>query len=235
MFKRNRILRNEQDGSPGGGSAPAAPVTPPAPTNGDATSPKPVTIDDVKSAVGSMLGEFRNGIFADLRKTGALKTDKPKDETPAPSTTPGLRLEDVEAMLERERVITARATKYDLNDAQVRRMKAALHGVDPGALATEADSFLADLGLAKATTTTQSAPAPTIATAPVTAPISDKGSPAPGGVLDWEAEFASNPIGMSAAARQRMDAKYGAEKARRMRLEAAQVQAERIKVTRPQG
>lgn len=85
-------------------------------------------------------------------------------------------------------------------------------------------------------------PAATTATITTTAqagqqtpPISDKGSPAPGNASDWEREFAENPIGMSPAARQRMDAKHGVEKARKMRLEAANAQAERIKVTKPQG
>lgn len=81
---------------------------------------------------------------------------------------------------------------------------------------------------------TASRPAP-VPVAPAGPPISDKGSPGPGFTATWEAELAENPVGMSTAARRMMDAKFGAEKARKMRLEAAQSQVERIRVTRPGG
>lgn len=68
-------------------------------------------------------------------------------------------------------------------------------------------------------------------TQPAGPPISDKGSPAPGGVTNWEREFAENPVGMSAAARSLMDAKFGVEKARRMRVEAAQNVQGNMRVT----
>lgn len=245
-----RVHRNQEDASPGGGAAPA-PAEPTAPQGAQPVALPSNIVDAIRSVVSESFAaavpDLRNGIFADLRKAGALKKEpaQPAPSTPAsqptgaPSQAAGLSMSDVEAMLERERVITARATKHELSDAQVRRMKAALAGVGPESLVTEADAFLSDLGLAKNPNpnpaTSQQAQAPAIPTAPVQPPISDKGSPAPGGVLDWEREFAENPIGMSSAARQRMDAKYGAEKARRMRVEAAQRQAELIKVSRPQG
>ena len=246
-MKPNRILRNQEGGSPGGGAEPPAPAAPTAQTQGTQQAAPLDIANVVKDVVGEALAaampKLRDGIFADLRRDGAFK--KGKDEpaqTASPAPAGSLSMADVEAMLERERVITARATRHDLSDAQIRRMKAALSGVEASQFASEADAFLNDLGLAKAsqpatatTTATQTAQAPAVPSAPAQPPISDKGSPAPGGVLDWEREFAENPIGMSAAARQRMDAKYGVEKARRMRVEAAQRQAEQIRVSRPQG
>ena len=147
-MKLNRILRNQEGSSPGGGAAPPAPADP-AP-NG--SPPPSFTLDDIKAAVAQTVAttvaekfaEQSNGLFANLRKAGVLKQDKPSEptQTPAPSTpATGISMADVESMLERERVITARATKHDLNDAQIRRMKAALSGVAADQFATEADAF----------------------------------------------------------------------------------------------
>lgn len=243
-MKLKQFLRNEEGSSPGGGSAPPAPPTPPS--EGTASAATAIPVDALKSVVAEALAgalpKFRDGIFADLRKSGALAKEKPA--ATAATTTPssesasastGLSMADVEAMLERERVITARATKHDLSDAAIRRMKASLQGVSPDQFASEADSFLADLGLVKAPTTTAQAPA-ALPSAPAQPPISDKGAPAPGGVLDWQRELQDRPMTMSAAAIARMEADLGVDPARRKRLEAAQRQASTLRVvTRPGG
>lgn len=96
--------------------------------------------------------------------------------------------------------------------------KAALWGFDKGQSAAP-------------TAPTAATAAPNVAVPPAGPPISDKGSPAPGGVTNWEREFAENPVGMSQAARALMDAKYGVEKARRMRVEAATERQGHIRVT----
>jgi hypothetical protein len=200
----------------------------------------------LKELLGSLkteiVTEAKNGVNADLRRAGVFKNgkdDKTQPVTPAAAAAPassGLSAADVQAMLKRDRVITTRSVKHELDAAKTRWLETALHGVEPERLDEVADSFLNELGLVKAAqpATAPQPPSPQIQPgSPV--PTSDKGSPAPGGVLDWEREYAENPIGMSPAARQRMDAKYGAEKARAMRLEAARAQAERIRVTKPQG
>jgi hypothetical protein len=241
---QKRILMTEEGSSPGGGAAPPASAEP------QAQAEPPITMAALKELLGTLKAEIvsdaKNGVNADLRRAGVFKkaaehepaatTQQPPPTGSAPASS-GLSAADVEAMLDRERVITARKYEYGLSDAQVRRMKSALTGVTGDLVSSEADAFLNDLGIAKATpiTATQQAAAPVVPTGAAQPPISDKGSPAPGGVLDWEREYAENPIGMSSAARQRMDAKYGADKARRMRVEAAQRQAETIKVTKPQG
>lgn len=228
-MKLKPILRNEVDASPGGGAVaaqsqpaasegaqPAAPVIPPDIIEGAVTK-----------ALTAALPKLRDGIFADLRRDGAFKKDKPAEQPAATAATSapavGLSAADVEAMLERERVIASRAAKFDLNDNAVRRLKSALNGVDVSSLAAEADSFLADLGLAKAPTPQQAttAPAPPQPQPSNAQPISDKGSPVPGGVTDWEREYAEKPQAMSPAAISAMNAKHGIEKARRMRVERA--------------
>ena len=224
---------NEADGSPGGGSPPPTPADPAAPKP-ESAPPQPLTLDQVNTAVAKQLETFQNGFFANARKAGLLPKEKTPEPTPKdpPKDAPaaaGLSMADVEALLERERVITARATKHNLNDAQVRRVKAGTAGTPLESFASEVDAFLADMGLVKSDQPAAPAPAPAQPSNPQ--PVSDKGSPAPGGVLDWEREFAENPMGMSPAARQRMDAKYGPDKARRMRLEAAKDWAERTRVT----
>jgi hypothetical protein len=236
-MKLNRILRNEEGASPGGGAVPPAPVEP------QAQAEPPVTMSALKELLGTLkteiVTEAKNGVNADLRRAGVFK--KTKDDEPPPSAaaaapaTTGLSAAEVQAMLKRDRVVTTRSMKHELDPAKVRWLESALQGVEPERLDEVADSFLNELGLAKAAANTAPQPPSPQIQPGAHAPISDKGSPAPGGVLDWEREFAENPIGMSPAGRQRMDAKYGAEKARQMRLEAARAQADRIRVTKPQG
>lgn len=238
MLQRlSKFLMNETDGSPGGGSPPPTPADPAAPKP-ESVAPQPLTLDQVNAAVAKQLETFQNGFFANARKAGLL----PKEKTPEPTPTPpkdappaGLSMADVEALLERNTVITARATKHGLTDAQVARLKAGTASAPLESFAAEVDSFLADMGLAKSATTQQAAPAQPQPQPSNHQPISDKGAPVPGGVLDWEREFQENPIGMSVAARRAMDAKYGEAKARAMRLEAARHKAEALRVTRSQG
>lgn len=227
-MKLKPILRNEEGASPGGGAAPAQ--SQPAAQQGAQPAAATIPVDAIEGivtkAVAAALPELRNGIFADLRRDGAFKKDKPTEQPAAATATSapaaGLSVADVEAMLERERVIASRAAKHDLNDNVVRRMKSALQGVEASRFAAEADSFLSDLGLVKAPTQQQTA-APAVAQPQPSnpQPISDKGAPVPGGVLDWEREYQEKPHLMSPAAKRAMDAKYGADKARSMRLEAA--------------
>lgn len=228
---------NEEGGSPGGGSAPP-PAVPPASTAATPPVETAIPVSQLKAVVSEAFGELRNGLFADLRKAGALGKEKPSAESPATPTPPsaaapaqtGLSMADVEAMLEQDRAITRAQIEHKLNDAQVRRMKSALKADKPEDVGTWATAYLSDMGLVRTetpTTTTTTASTPALPGGP---PISDKGSPAPGGVTNWEREFADNPLGMSEAARALMDAKHGTEKARRMRIEAAQRQGERISV-----
>jgi len=241
-MKLKPILRNEEGASPGGGAAPAQ--SQPAAQQGAQPAAATIPVDAIEGivtkAVAAALPELRNGIFADLRRDGAFKKDKPTEQPAAATATSapaaGLSVADVEAMLERERVIASRAAKHDLNDNVVRRMKSALQGVEASRFAAEADSFLSDLGLVKAPTAQPAATTQPAQPQPSNPqPLSDKGPPAPNHHSPWKLEFQENPIGMSVAARRAMDAELGADKARSMRLDAARQRAEGIRVTRPQG
>lgn len=82
--------------------------------------------------------------------------------------------------------------------------------------------------LFKLTTTTANAdPTKT----PAEPPISNKGSPAPGDTRDIDYIVAENPIGASRVEIERLVAKHGEAKARRMLVEAGQRKAANIKVT----
>lgn len=234
-MQTKRIYMNEADASPGNG-APAASAAPPAPV-AEPTA-QPLDVDALVARLSKVIDEKveakHNAAFAKLRKDGQLKKDDPAPGTPAVQPTPsapnvaqaGLSMADVETLIERKGVISTRSVKYGLTDAQTKRLESALAGVSREALAAEADAYLADMGLARSPESTPATPNPQ----PTPTPTSDKGSPAPGGVVNWERELAENPIGMSAAARALMDAKYGPEEGRRKRLEASRAQAARLQV-----
>lgn len=188
--KLYKFLMNEADGSPGGGAVP--PAVPPAPIAAP-EAPKYVTSEQL----ADQLAAFQNGFFANARKAGLLKDSKaeapttPAPSTPAASSPTGLSMADVESLLERERVITARATKHGLSDAQTKRMKSALGAVPVDSFATEADAYLSDMGLVRAPTpaapaaitATQAQEAPKIPAMAPSAP-SGHGLPTQGGVVD---------------------------------------------------
>jgi hypothetical protein len=235
-----RIFMKEEDGSPGGGAAP--PPAPAEPTASDA-APKAepsVPVSQLKAVVVEAFSELRNGLFADLRKAGALGKEKAAapEPTPAPSQSPpavapastGLSAADVQSMLIQERVFARAEAEHKLTDTQVEWMRSALKGVSADELPTKASSFLRSMGIVKGASEPQPTTAPVPAPQPSGPPISDKGAPAPGGVNAWQREYSENPIGMSPAAVAAMMSEHGAEKARRMIVEAGMRQAERIKL-----
>jgi hypothetical protein len=242
MIHTKRIYMNEADGSPGN-AAPATP-TPPAPAapNAAPTAPEQpaLTVEAianiVATTVDTKIKAFENGFFANARKAGLLGKDKSAPDssatpnaTAAPSTT-ALTEAELDARLEQERVITKAQVENKLSDAAVKRMKSALRTEKPEDVGAWTSAYLADLGLVRTNNESSTTVTPSAPVLPNTAPISDRGSPAPAGAVGWRYEL-SNPIGMSAAARAQMDAELGADKARRMRIEAAQTQAEKMRVT----
>jgi hypothetical protein len=80
-------------------------------------------------------------------------------------------------------------------------------------------------------TQTPTTSAPAVAVTPNTAPISDRGSPAPTGAVGWRHELQmAGALGMSKAGREQMDAELGAEVARKQRLALANTQLARMQV-----
>lgn len=235
LTRLSRILMNEADASPGNG-APAAPAAPAAPT---ATTPAPaIDLDALVTRLSGVIDEkvkaSQNATHAALRKAGVFKQEGPTGEpapTPVAQPTPsapiaaqaGLTPADVdarmEARLELERVIATREAKYGLTEAQAKRLRSSLSGISREALATEADSYLADLGLAKTPT-----PAPTAA--PVSAPaataapakpnISDRGAAAPTDTRDSEGVLNSRPLEITGHDVDALRIKHGDDKGLQM-------------------
>ncbi len=225
-----RILRNEEDASPGGGAIPPAPAEPQAQADAPITmSALRGVLDEFKTSLKSeVVTEAKNGVNADLRRAGVFKKNsEPSEATTAPTNPPagsasastGLSMTDVEAMLEMQDVVSTRRAEYKLSDALTRRMKASLSGVSRESLASEADAFLNDLGLAKATTSTatkQAAPAPAAPVAAIPNPannITDRGPATAGDVRDVETLVQTRPLEMSSSDFERLTLKVGREKA----------------------
>lgn len=246
MFGSRGIFLAPEDGSPGGGSpapSPGGDPTPaPAPAQNPAPAPSEVTFTPEQQAV-------INKLVGQARQEGRNAAKTPPAPSPAPAPQP------VPAPPEK---ITIESLAQQLADTQLRARfdkRAAKRGLDDDAAddlfelykvhkPTDDEHWFSErekrLGLKQATATPATPPATsTTVTAPAQPapsgpPLSDKGSPAPGGVVNWEREFAENPGFMSPAARAAMDAKYGIEKARRMRIDAVNApggQGERLRVT----
>lgn len=196
-----RIFMNEADSGSGNGAsvppppAPAAPsAAPTAPESPPSPSPQFVTKADLEA--------FGNGLFANFRKAGLLGKEKPSEPTPPPSPTPsapsaqaGLTGADLDARFELERVVASREGKHGLSEAQTKRLRAALHGVSRESIAAEADSYLADLGLVKATPPPQPATPQTPATpAPAKPNLSDRGTASPSDLRDYKGVLNSRPL-----------------------------------------
>ena len=239
LIKPTTILSNEVDASPGGGAEPSAPSAPQAQTAPPAAPVIPV--DAIKTAIAEALTTALpaaiNGHFANARRNGDLKKDKADPPAPAPSAPAptGLSMEDVQAYIKRDRAIVMTAAEHGLTAQHLKWLEPALAGVETEQIGSVVKSFASELGIVKAPQQPAATAQPAQPQPSNPQPLSDKGAPVPGGVLDWEREYQENPIGMSVAARRAMDAKYGADKARSMRLEAARQRAEGIRVTRPQG
>lgn len=223
LTRFSRILMNEADASPGNG-APAAPTTPTAPA---AAPTAPLDVDSLitrlSGVVDEKLAAQKNAIFADLRKSGALKQDKPV-EVPTAQPTPsapvaaqaGLSAADLDARFELERVIASREGKYGLSEAQARRLRSTLLGVSRESLAAEADSYLADMGLVKAPTAPAAPAAPAQAPAQAKPNISDRGAAAPTDTRDSEGVLNSRPLEMTAHDVDALILKHGEQKGLQM-------------------
>lgn len=222
LTRLSRILMNEADASPGNG----APVAPAAPTEPPASPAAALDVDSLMTRLSGVIDEKlnaqRNGIFADLRKAGALKQEKITEITPAQPTPSapvvaqaGLSMADVEAMLQRDRVITRAATEHKLTDAQVKRMNSALKADSPDDISKWTETYLADMGLVKA-------PTPAPVAAPAQAPaqakpnISDRGAAAPTDTRDFEGVLNSRPLEMTAHDVDALILKHGETKGLQM-------------------
>jgi hypothetical protein len=209
IFQAKRIFMNEADAGGGNGATPppAAPAEP--------TAAPTAPVFDPDALVARLMGAFeekltahQNATNAALRKAGVFKQDKPAEPTSstapqpataAPQAAVGLSAADLDARFELERVIASREAKHGLTEAQAKRLRSALSGVPRDSLASEADSYLSDLGLVKAATPPpQPAPQSQPATpAPAKPNISDRGSAAPTDLRDFKGVLNSRPLEMT--------------------------------------
>jgi uncharacterized protein (DUF4415 family) len=223
LTRLSRILMNEADSSPGNG-APAAPAVSAEPT---AVPTAPVLdVDALMSRLTGVIDEklsaHQNAINAGLRKAGTFKQDKPVETPPTPTPSApavaqaGLSMADVEAMLQRDRVITRAATEHKLTDAQVKRMNSALKADAPDDISTWTATYLTDMGLVKAPTPAPAPAAPVQTPAQARPNISDRGAAAPTDTRDSEGVLNSRPLEMTAHDVDALILKHGEQKGLQM-------------------
>lgn len=231
LIKTNRILMNEADASPGNGAPVAPPVTP-APIAAPTAPETPAApAPDVNALVEAKLKAFQNEFFANARKAGLLKKDEAPaaPATPAPTATVGMSADEVRALVARETTITRVAAAHKLSATQEKWMRDLVDAHKPDDVAGYCQSFVTDLGIVRPelVTPAPAAPAPTA----TPAPVSDKGSPAPGTATPWQRELAERPLAMSPAARAAMDAELGVNVAKQKRVDAARALHSGLRVT----
>lgn len=245
LTRFSRILMNEADSSPGNG----APVEAAAPAAPVATTTAPaldldVLVSRLTGVIDEKIAASQNATHAALRKAGVFKQDKPASEpttptsqptTSAPSAQAGLSMADVEALLERERVIASRATKHNLTEAQTKRLKSSLAGVSADSFASEVDAYLADMGLVKAAPVTP--PVQTQAAAPAVAKpnISDRGTAAPTDLRDSEGVINSRPLEATGHDVEALKVKHGEYQGLQMFQERINSALRNVRIAPPGG
>ena len=241
MNQAKRIFMNEADSSPGNGAPPAV-ATSAEPTAAP-TAPA-LDVDSLMSRLSGVIDEklsaHQNAINAGLRKANVFKQDKPPEPTVQPTTSAstatqaGLTGADLDSRFELERVIASREGKHGLNEAQARRLRSALSGVPRESFASEADSYLADMGLVKAATppiTQVQTPAP--ATAKPN--ISDRGAAAPTDTRDSDGVLNSRPLEMTGHDVDSLVLKHGHEKGMQMFQERVLAALRGVRIKPPRG
>lgn len=243
FIKPSKFLMSEEGASPGGGAAPVPPAEP--------TAAPTAPVLDVDTLVARLTGVIdekiaasQNATHAALRKAGVFEKAKPAEQTTTTPSQPnqsapvaaqaGLSLADVEALLERKGVIAGRAAKYGLNESQTKRFEAALTGVARESLATEADAYLNDMGLAKAPTQVP-AVAPVQAPSPAKPNISDRGAAAPTDLRDSDGVLNSRPLEMTGHDVDALILKHGPDKGMQMFQERVLAALGNVRLKSPNG
>jgi len=189
--------------------------------------------------------ELRNGLFADLRKAGALKQDKPNDPAPqpAPGAVPaaGISMADVKRMLDVRTASERMRHERKASDAQLRRFEQAVEYEKPDDVLSFAASYFDDLGIGKTAatvnpqpnvTTAPAAPAAPAAPPPPSHNISDRGPPSAGDIRDVDSIVEADPLNLTLNDIARHNAKHGEAKAREIRQRAINAALRGKKLTR---
>lgn len=240
-------LRNEQDGSPGGGSVPAAP-TPAAPPNGSApAAASPSISPEVVHAIASQIApviatQVRDGVFAELRRSGQLKTDKPAPTAPAaapvPMEAPGapapgyMTATDYQQARSRDRALDRALSAHGLADGQRDMIESLYMSVNPPDPSAWASDLIVKLGLGKSAPQQAASvqPTPTQGAAPA-ANFSDKGPPAANVARDPKAILAHRPLEITSEDLSRLKADVGEVKALEMHRDNVRAHLKSIRLT----
>lgn len=165
-----KMLMNAEGSSPGGGAPPPQSGTQ-AGSSAGASTGAAVPLDQVNKLISDAVAQAKNGIFADLRKSGVLKS---KDGTAgegtaagegvdksttnagqqAPNNTAGISADEVQKLIAGATALERVATENKLTDKQRSRMEAALKAEKPADVGAWAKSYLEDMGIMKVTTST---------------------------------------------------------------------------------
>lgn len=256
MFIRP-IPRNEEGASPGGGAPqPAAPASPAANQGATAAPSIEELVSKISAAVSSnvdqKMADFKNAVFADLRRSGALKSDKPSPTAPAPAPTPveapaapsapgGMTAAEVQTLMARERAFTRAVASASLTDRQLARMEETYRAVNPPDPAEWARGYLEDMGIGKANATpatptpsdnnkpAQPQAAPVAASAPGPT-FSDKGPAATSSARDPAAILQHRPTEATMDDFRRLSAQHGQLKALQMWTDQAMAYLQTVRV-----
>jgi hypothetical protein len=211
------ILRNEEGASPGGGAPPAD-----SPTAPQGAAPLDVNAIGslIKGVVAESFGELRNGLFADLRKAGALKQDKPPAPTPAPTpveapAASGMTASDVQTLMARERAFARATASVGLSPEQEALVEQTYRAVNPPDPYEWASTFIKVMGLGKPPQApAAAAPAPAQPTPTVANPTAfDKGPAASSAARDPLAILQNDPRKSTMDDYRRLVAQHGEVKA----------------------
>lgn len=217
----------------GGESTTAAPTD--TPTSGG-TAAKLFTQEEVSRIAAEAREQGRKSA---TKTQPAMPASVPTPQTAAVDETERVTLKQLREQLEEVKMRGAfdkRASRRGLTDEvsdELFEIFKAQRPADPDAWFEKKSAlfgFRPASGQSPAAPTAQPATTATASAQSSGQPISDKGSPAPGGTVMWQRELAEKPFAMSPAARAQMDAEHGPDKARRMRVEAAQAMGDRIRV-----
>lgn len=237
-------LRNEQDGSPGGGSVPAAPAAPAASNGGSSAAPSSFPVDAIKAivaeAVAGITPQIRDGVFAELRRAGQLKTEKATPAAPAPTqadapaspSAPGMTAADYQQARARDRAFDRAIATAGLTDGQRDTLESLYVSVNPPDPHAWASDLIAKMGLGKSApqqaATVQ--PNPTTGAAPAVN-FSDKGPAAANVARDPKAILAHRPLEMTSEDLSRLKADVGEVKALEMHRDNVRAHLKSIRLT----
>lgn len=188
-MKLRTPLRNAADSSPGSGAAAGAPAAPAAgaPASAQTTPAQPQAQGAAFSAeaIRQIADVVRDGVFAELRRSGVLKDQKSRSGQPATPPAEGAAPPPVDPIRLREldRAVTRAGLVDKLSPDAYRRLERAFVDESPDDASAWVGAYFEGFGVksgsAPTTTTTATAaqPAAPSTTQPITPPASDRGAP----------------------------------------------------------